>query len=86
MNERDIFLRCVMLARTNMERLEKCIKGKKILDNECQEISQILMSGFVPGNWVIVGGTTLQNEGVRKQGKEMSIHCVCFEFPALLKC
>jgi hypothetical protein len=56
-----------------MERLEKCIKGKKILDNECQLISQILISGFVPGNWITVGGKTLQNEGVRKQGKEMPI-------------
>ena len=72
-NERDIFLRCVMLARSNMEKLEKCIKGKKILDNECQIISEILISGFVPGNWVIVGGKNVHNEGVRKEGKDMSI-------------
>ena len=72
-NEKDNFLRCVMLARTYMEGLEKCIKGKKILDNELQVISEILVSGFVPGNWVIVGGKTMQIEGVGTQGKEMSI-------------
>ena len=72
-NERDIFLGCVMLARSNMEGLEKCIKGKKILDKESQGISEVLLSGFVPGYWVIVGGKTLQDEGFRKQGKNMPI-------------
>ena len=72
-NERDIFLGCLMLARRNMERLEKCIKGKKILDKESQAISEVLLSGFIPGNWVIVGGRTLQDEGFRKQGKNMPI-------------
>ena len=72
-NERDIFLGCVMLARSNMEGLEKCIKGKKILDKESQGISEVLLSGFVPGYWVIVGGKTLQDEGFRKQGKHMPI-------------
>ena len=62
-----------MLARSNMERLEKCIKGKKILDKESQVISEILLSGFVPGYWAIVGGKTLQDEGCRKQGKNMPI-------------
>ena len=62
-----------MLARRNMERLEKCIKGKQILDKESQAISEVLLSGFIPGYWAIVGGRTLQDEGFRKQGKNMPI-------------
>ena len=62
-----------MLARRNMERLEKCIKGKQILDKESQAISEVLLSGFIPGYWVIVGGRTLQDEGFRKEGKNMQI-------------
>ena len=73
-NERDNFLRCVMLARANMERLEKCIKGKQILGVESQLISEILVAGFVPGNWVIIGGKVVENDQSGEgHGKQMPI-------------
>ena len=73
-NERDNFLHCVMLARANMERLEKCIKGKQILGVESQVISEILVAGCVPGSWVIIGGKVLQNDQAGEgYGKQMSI-------------
>ena len=53
-----------MIARTQMERLDKCIKGKKILDNESQIVSEILMSGFVPRKWIKnCGQKRLQGNG-----------------------
>ena len=57
-----------------MERLEKCIKGKQILGVESQIISEILVAGFVPGSWVIIGGKVLQNDQSGEgYGKQMPI-------------
>ena len=57
-----------------MERLEKCIKGKQILGVESQIISEILVAGFVPGSWVIIGGKLLPNDQAGEgYGKQMPI-------------
>ena len=66
-------MRCIMRARTHMEKLDKCIMGKKILDRECQTISEILMSGHVPGTWTVYGGKVLQEDGATTKGKTMPI-------------
>ena len=49
--ELETHRRLLALARSQLQQLERCIKGEKVMDRSSLQLSQLLQSGQVPEEW-----------------------------------